>query len=63
MHNFDFLEKGLGIVSPTHFVYNFSGKNVSPVIFCYISLSDCLYLLRYWTICVLELFVSLVVTS
>ena len=26
MLNFDFLEKGLGIVSPTHFVYDFSRK-------------------------------------
>ena len=26
MLNFDFLEKGLGIVSPAHFVYNFSRK-------------------------------------
>ena len=24
MHNFDFLEKGLGIVSPPYFVYDFS---------------------------------------
>ena len=26
MPNFDFLEKGLGIVSPPHFVYDFSTK-------------------------------------
>ena len=26
MLNFDFLKKGLGIVSPTHFVYDFSKK-------------------------------------
>ena len=26
MFNFDFLDKGLGIVSPTHFVYDFSTK-------------------------------------
>ena len=26
MINFDFLEKGLGIVSPPHFVYDFSRK-------------------------------------
>ena len=26
MPNFEFLEKGLGIVSPTHFVYDFSKK-------------------------------------
>ena len=24
--NFDFLEKGLGIVSPSHFLYDFSSK-------------------------------------
>ena len=26
MLNFDFLEKGLGIVPPLYFMYNFSGK-------------------------------------
>ena len=26
MLNFDFLEKGLGLASPTHFVYDFSRK-------------------------------------
>ena len=26
MRNFDFLEKGLGMVSPPHFVYDFSRK-------------------------------------
>ena len=26
MLNFDFLDKGLGIVSPAHFVYDFSTK-------------------------------------
>ena len=26
MLNFDFLDKGLGIVSPAHFVYGFSEK-------------------------------------
>ena len=28
-----------------------------------ISLSDCLYLLRYWSVCVLKLFVNQAVTS
>ena len=52
---FDFLEKSLGIVSPPHFKYVFSRKRFS----CYIlltdqiSLSDCLYILRYRAICVL----------
>ena len=49
---FDFLEKGLEIVSPSHFVYDFSKKCFT----CYIlsisqiSLSDCLSFLRYWAI-------------
>ena len=33
MLNLDFLDKGLGIVSPAHFVYDFSKKNVPHVIF------------------------------
>ena len=47
--SFDFLEKGLGLISPTHFVNDFLRKNLS----CYIlstdqiSLSICLYFLRY----------------
>ena len=32
MLNFDFLEKGLGIVSPSHLVYEFS-KKMFQVIF------------------------------
>ena len=49
MLKFDFLEKGLGIFSPQHFVRDFSRK-----CFCYIllanqiSLSDCLNFVRYW---------------
>ena len=45
----DFLDKGLGIVSPPHFVYDFSTKCSSWYILStdQISLSDCLYLLRY----------------
>ena len=31
MLNFDFLEKGVGIVSPSRFVYDFSNKNISHV--------------------------------
>ena len=67
MLNFDCLEKGLGIVSPPHFVYDFSRKQ-EKFFSCYIpstdqiSLSDCLYFLRYWAICILKLFVSQVVT-
>ena len=65
MLDFDFLEKGLGIVFLSHFVHNFSKSCFS----CYalltdqISLPDCLYFLRYWSICVLELFVNEVVMS
>ena len=32
MLNFDFLEKGLEVLSPAHFVYDFS--NVSHVMLC-----------------------------
>ena len=32
MLNFDFLKKGMGIVSLVHFVYEVSQKNVSHVI-------------------------------
>ena len=65
MLSFEFLEKCLGIVSPPYFVYDFQEKCFS----CYIlltdqiSLSDCLYFLRYWAICVLQWFVNQVVTS
>ena len=65
MAKFDFLDKDLGIVSPAHFVYDFSTKCSS----CYILVTDqislygCLYFLRYWAICVLQLFVNQVMTS
>ena len=60
MLNFNFSEKGLGLVSPPNFGNDFS---------CYILLtdqillSDCLYFLRYWAICALQLFVNQAVTS
>ena len=45
MLNFDFLEKGLGIVSPPNFVYDFSRKmflklysNNCPVVIVWLSL-------------------------
>ena len=66
MLNFDLLDESLGIVSPAHFVYDFLAKVGSS---CYIlvtdqiSLSGCLYFLRYRKICVLQLFVNQVVTS
>ena len=65
MLNFNFSEKGLGLVSQPHFVYDFSRKCFS----CYIllpdqiSLSDYLYFSRYWAIWVLQLFVNQAVTS
>ena len=59
------VHEGLGIASSSHFVYDFSKTCFS----CYIVLSDqiplpdCLYFLRYWSICALQLFFSQVVTS
>ena len=52
MLNFDVLEKCLGMISLPHFVYGFSRKPF-VILSCYvlltdqISLSDCLYFLRY----------------
>ena len=65
MLNFDFLDKGLGIVFPAHFVNDFSTKCFSYYILLteQISLPGCLYFLRYWAICVLQFFVNQVVTS
>ena len=61
MLNFDFLEKGLGIVSPPHFAYDFSRK-MFHVIFYYLNkfhwLIDYLYLSRYWLISVLQFYVN-----
>ena len=44
------------ITSPPHFVYDFSRK-IFLLLYDQISLSDSLYFLRYWVICVLQLFV------
>ena len=65
MLNFDILDKGLGIVFPAHFVYIFKQKCSSSYILLtdQISVSGCLYFLRYWAICALQLFVNQVVTS
>ena len=58
---FHYSEKGLGLVSPPNFVYDLCEKCFS----CYILLTDqislpnCFYILRYWAICVLQLFVNL----
>ena len=59
MLNSDFLDEGLGIVTPAHFVYNFSTKMFLMLLTGQISLPDCLHFLRY----VLQLFVNQVVTS
>ena len=65
MSNVDFLDKCLGIVSPAHFVYDFYQKCT----LCYTLLTDQISspglpcFSRYWTICVLRLFVNQVVTS
>ena len=67
MLNFDFLDKGLGIVSPAHFVYDFWTKMFLMLYYILlttqISLPGFLYFLGYWAICVLQLFVIHVVTS
>ena len=64
MLNFDFLELDLGKVSP-YFAYDFSKKCFSyySLLTDQISLFDCLYFLRSWAICVLQLFISQVMTS
>ena len=60
MLNFNFPEKGLGLVCPPHFVDNFLKKCFSSYILLthQISLSDYLYLWRYWATDVLQLFVN-----
>ena len=65
MINFEFLDKGLGIVSPAHLGMIVQQKCSLYYILLIdqISLSGCLYFLRYWAICVLQLFVNQVVTS
>ena len=65
MLNFDFLEKSLGIVSPSYFVHDFSRKMFLKLysLTDQIPLPDCFYFLRYWSLCVLQLFVNQVVTS
>ena len=54
MLNFNFSEKGLWLVSPSHFVYDYSDQ---------ISFYDCRYFSKYWAICVLQLFTNQAVTS
>ena len=58
MLNFDFWERGLGIVFPPHFVYDFLIKIFLKLYSVNrpISLAGCLYFLKFWAICVLQLF-------
>ena len=60
---FDFLLKVLGIVSLPHFEYYFSTKMFLILLTDEFLLSDYLYFLRYWSICVLQLFIKQVATS
>ena len=65
MSIFDFLEKGLEIASHQILCMIFQEKYFS----CYIlltdkiSLSDCLYFLTHWSVCVMQLSVNQAVTS
>ena len=54
MLNFDILDKGLEIVSPAHFVYDFSKKMFLMLYLLtdQISLSGCLYFLRFGNMCI-----------
>ena len=65
MLKFDFLDKGLGIVPPSHFVYDYLTKMFPSYILLtdQISLPGCLYFLKYWGICVLQLLVIQGMTS
>ena len=65
MLNFNFSEKSLGLVSPPYIVYDSSRKMFVMLhsINGQISLSDYRYFSRYWTICVLQLFVNQAVMS
>ena len=65
MFNINFLEKDLRLVAPPHIVYDFQESYFS---FCIlftdqVSLSDCLYFLRYYKIFILQLFVNQAVKS
>ena len=59
------LEKGLGIVSPSLLCIIFQENCFLyyTLLIDQISLPDCLYFLRYWSICLLQLFVNQVMTS
>ena len=57
MLNFGFLEKGLKIASPPHFVYKENCLSCYVLLTDQILFPDCLYFLRYCTICELQFFV------
>ena len=64
--NFRFPEKGVGLIFAPNFVYKFFEEKCFSnynLLTDQISLSDCLYLSRYWAIYVLHLFVNQAVTS
>ena len=42
MINFDFLEKGLGLTPSPHFMYDFTRKNISHVMFYSLTKFHCL---------------------
>ena len=65
MLNFDLFKKGQGIVSPPHLCMIFQEKCFSSYIplIDHFSPTDCLYFLRYWSICEFQLVVNQVVTS
>ena len=63
MLNFKFLEKDLGLVSAPYFVYDFLCFLYYILLTDQISLSDCCYFMRYWAVCVLQVFVNQNVTS
>ena len=63
MLNVDFLDKGLGMLSTAHIAYDFSTKmslffQQKCALTDQLSLPGCLYFLRYWAKCVLQLFVN-----
>ena len=58
MLKFEFLEKGLEIVPPPHFVNDFSRKMFLKLLTDRFSLPGCLYFWRYCSVCVLQLFLK-----
>ena len=63
MLNYNFSRKGSGASFSTTFCIWFFNKNVSHVTFFWLTKFPCLYFSKYWTVCVLWLFVNQAVTS